>query len=423
MPKRSTTTQLVEFYNDILKYLEVNNQYDVLYLDLSKAFDRVPHNLLLKKLKCFGYNGTLLNWFADYLSHRKQRVTIEGSASSYSMVTSGVPQGSILGPLLFNYYINDLLCTINDPGASIYLYADDAKVGYGIGNIQSCLKLQNVLNDIISWSSLWGMLFNVDKCVSMSFSHKPQTIAYNYTINGVVISRVNSFTDLGIIVNSRLKWDEHICSCIKKANQKLGLIKRVTGFTCSSDIKLLCYTAIVRPHLEYCPQVWFCNSKKLLLNIEAVQRKATKYILNDYASSYTDRLISLQLTPLSMRKDYLDIVFFYNCINGLIDINLAALPNFVDNSYTRTRLGLDDLLLYNSRSRYNLFDKFYTNRISKSWNCLPYNIRCLELTPMGHNSTFKNELKKYMFDHLCHSFDSSNPCTWVLSCNCFTCRP
>jgi hypothetical protein len=373
-------------------------------------------------MQSFGFNGTLLHWFTNYLTHRQQRVVIEGHSSRLTMVKSGVPQGSILGPLLFNYYINDLFKCVTDTNCTLFLYADDAKIGYGIKDNISCHNLQNELNNVVNWSKKWGMLFNVNKCVLMSLSYSPKIVEHNYYINNSVVTRVNNFTDLGITINSRLKWDGHINSCVKKANQKLGLIKRITGYTCSTDVKLLCYTSIVRPHLEFSSQMWSCHSKKLLLSIESVQRRATKFILNDFISDYHTRLSLLSLLPLSLRRNYLDLVFFFNCVHDLVDINTEILPLFIVHDNIRTRQDHDDHLVHSNRVRSHLYECSFTQRIGKIWNTLPYELRKIELTAMGHNSTFKRELKLHIFNFMNTEFDVNNTCKWVLKCDCNNCR-
>jgi hypothetical protein len=346
MNRKSTTTQLLEFYNYVHDKLDKNSQVDVAFLDLSKAFDRVPHNLLLLKLKTFGINGPLLNWFKNYLSCRKQCVVLEGHKSRYSVVTSGVPQGSILGPLLFLYYINDIFKCINSTDTSLFLYADDAKIGHVINNVDDCKLLQSELESLYVWCNTWGMAFNVTKCVFMSFSKNIILTTYPYNIRNVSLNRVTKFTDLGILINDKLEWDDHINNCIKRANMRLGLIKRTTGYPCSTEVKLLCYTSLVRPILEFTSQLWTCNyNKKLMKNLESVQRRATKYILCDLNSSYDERLCKLSLLPLSFRREFLDLLFYYNCIHDIVDMNLNQFPQFIVHINPRTRQNYDDLQL------------------------------------------------------------------------------
>jgi hypothetical protein len=422
MGKRSTTTQLLEFYNNVHLSLENVKQFDVAFLDLSKAFDRVSHTLLIHKLTSYGFNGKLLNWFMAYLKNRKQTVIVNGACSDQSVVSSGVPQGSILGPLLFLYFINDVFKYIDNDSALLYLYADDAKIGHPINSISDCLNLQKCLDNMSMWCKDWGMVFNTSKSVTMSFCKGKQSVANQYVLDGTPIIKVSEFVDLGILVTEKLSWDAHIDSQVKKANQRLGLVKRTTGYSCNTDVKLVCFTSLVRPLVEFTSQLWAGNyTKKSLLKLESLQRRASKFILNDYVSPYDVRLTRLKLLPLSYRREFLDLVYFYNCINSLIDMETSHLPIFITHNTVRTRLANDDLLLSVPKVKYMTYNKYYMCRITRLWNALPLDIRNVELTTSGCNTSFKRSLKDWFFEHLINSFESSNTCTWSICCKCFNC--
>jgi hypothetical protein len=315
-----------------------------------------------------------------------------------------------------------MFSAITNTDVNMYLYADDAKLCFGINNINDCVVLQTQLTKLIEWSNKWGMVFNPLKCVIMPFSINGNPIHYNYRINNQTLQRVNMYNDLGVQVSSNLKWDTHINTCVKRANQRLGLIKRVTGYSCNSEVKLLCYTALVRPLLEFNSQVWSCSSRKIIKTIESVQRRASKYILNDFISDYQTRLVKMNLLPLSYRREYLDIVFFYNSLHDLNDMNMNVLPFIANNALRRTRLAMDDLLLIMIKSKYVSYDKFYCKRICLLWNQLPYTLRNTQLTEAGFNSTFKSELKYYLHNMLLNKFKDNDLCTWSLKCTCHLCR-
>jgi hypothetical protein len=417
VPMKSTSTQLVEFYNEIYRNIDNKIQCDVVYLDLSKAFDSVPHHLLLLKLQAFGISGSLLKWFTNYLSQRRQRVVIEGHSSNYLEVISGVPQGSILGPLLFLFYINDITECIGN-SASLFMYADDSKISKCISSVNDCHSLQKSLDDITEWGRVWGMTFNPSKCFVMSFKNNRNKFEFEYLINNSVLNRVHSITDLGIIVSDDLKWENHINFIVNKANKRLGLVKRCIGYNCSVAVKLTCYKAIVRPLLESNSVTWFCNNKRLLTKIETVQRRATKYILNDYNSEYNDRLTLCNLLPLSLRRDFLDGVFLYNIIN---DLSLAKInvQFMVDTHRSRQN---DDLMLVRYNSNTLCYDKFFTNRIVRIWNALPHDIRATDLTESGKNTSFKNLFKNWLFTYYNEHFNVWNTCTWHVYCGCTACK-
>jgi hypothetical protein len=420
MARRSTTSQLVEFYNNIYNNCDNKTQSDVIFLDLKKAFDSVPHNLLLLKLHSFGINGKLLDWIRNYLSGRKQRVIINGKTSKYKEVISGVPQGSILGPLMFLLYINDMNKSITDINTSVYLYADDSKLVRKINTILDCMALQNSINELSHWAKTWGLRFNPMKCSIMSFvSGTPHKILYNYNMENVTLSRTGSFVDLGVTVCDNLKWDLHIDNITSKANKRLGLVKRCIGNDCSLQVKLTCYTSLVRPLLESCSCVWACTTKKLLTKIETVQRRASKFITNNYNMDYDLRLSLCNLLPLSLRRDYLDLVFLYNYIHDLVDVNISVA--FVTQNRV-TRNVDDDLRIVCNRLKHLFCEKLFINRVARTWNKLPYDIRCLELTESGLNTTFKKDLKLWLTKFFHESFNVYDNCSWHIYCGCTLCR-
>jgi hypothetical protein len=424
MNKRSTSTQLVQFYDKVFKAIDNSKQFDTIYLDFSKAFDCIPHDLLLHKLRRYGFNDRLLKWFGNYLTNRRQRVVIDGSKSKYLLVKSGVPQGSILGPLLFLYYINDIFSYINDFDVDLSLYADDAKIGKQINSINDCFIIQRCLDNLINWSKIWGMEFNIRKCVVMSFSNCKNKVIFDYIMNNSRLIRDNSFVDLGVTITDNLTWDKHIENCVTKANKRLGLIKRCTGYKCSMNVKLKCYTSLVRPILEYNTVIWSCNNKRMLCKVESLQRRATKYIVADFNIDYKSRLILCNLLPLSLRRQFLDCVFVYNSLMNLNDLNILSYLGMVNLNATNTRYqtNLDELMFKTSRTLHELYGKFITKRIIGLWNVIPYNIRSLELTEQGYNSTFKKALKNWFGEYFAENFSTDHTCTWLVKCSCSDCR-
>jgi hypothetical protein len=386
-------------------------------LDFSKAFDCISHELLILKLKTYGINGKLLLWFGNYLHDRKQRVVVNGSSSNFINVLSGVPQGSILGPLLFDLFINDIFNYVNG-NPELYLYADDAKLGMEVNSMEDKMELQNNLNNLITWSHKWGMTFNPKKCVYMSFNRTCKiNYDYVYSIGNIPLVKVSQFNDLGVIVKHNLTWDEHINSMLKKANMRLGYIKRCTGYSCNMNTKLICYKALVRPILEYASPLWHCN-KNNIGKLESLQRRATKYITNDFDNDYLSRLDKCDLLPLSIRREFLDDVFLYNNINSIIDSDLLNNVKFVnDNSRNK-----DELMLLPRRLNLEIFRTYYTNRLVQSWNNIPFEIRSCDLTDSGSNRNFKNNLKEWLLEQYKSNFDVMNTCTWNTYCLCAQCR-
>jgi hypothetical protein len=418
-PGRSTSSQLIKCYTEISLNLENNYQTDVIYLDLAKAFDSVPHNLLLEKLKKFGIGGKLLKWLQNYLTGRKQRVVVEGYSSSYKPVLSGVPQGSILGPLLFLYYINDIYEGIlND--SKVYLYADDSKIFKRVITITDCENLQRDLNYLSIWSKTWGLKFNETKCKIMSISRKKNKILYDYNLNEYPLERVNVFCDLGVLITDDLTWEVHIRDMIRKANQRLGLVRRSLGYMCCMEAKLLAYKSLIRPLLEYCSVLWFQPyNKKLLKLLETIQRKSTKYILNNYDMNYSTRLSSCMILPMSYRFEYLDILFTYGLISGLVDMDVNSIIKISDTEHT-TRYTEDCIRLVIPKVKTDYQLNFYTCRAVSCWNSLPNYL--LNINEFENELSFKKELKNYYLEKVRSLFNEDRTCTWVSACKCWNCK-
>ena len=206
LQNRSSLHQLLLFLKNIFDGFKINSQTDVIYLDFRKAFDSVAHNELLAKLWHFGITGNLWKWFRGYLSSRMQCVKLDGILSHPLPVVSGVPQGSILGPLLFLIFINDIPETVTS--SDLLLFADDTKCFKTIGNPSDCHSLQQDLQQLSDQNHLWNQHFNENKCVCIHLTTKGP-ITHQYCINDVTVSVQTQHRDLGIIISSDLSWDEH----------------------------------------------------------------------------------------------------------------------------------------------------------------------------------------------------------------------
>ena len=288
--------QLLVFVNEILNAKQTNSGLDVLFLDISKAFDTVAHHILLTKLHKCGISGKLLKWFHAYLTDCVQCVCINNQLSDFLPVTSGVPQGSILGPLqalLFAIYINDLPDCIGSSHS--LLFADDTKCFKTISRCSDISLLQQDLNQLSIWSTINCLLFNGSKSVHLHFWK--QFGLHQYNINGKTVTTADQHKDLGIIISSNLTFSLHYKTISAKAYKMLGLLRRAFE-THSTIVKKKLYLSLVRSQLTYCSQIWRPFLHKDILFIEKIQRRATKYILNDYNSSYKMRLIQLKLLPL-----------------------------------------------------------------------------------------------------------------------------
>ena len=296
IPRRSCCTQLLHALNNWTLSLDEHLSTDVVYFDFSKAFDSVPHTRLLLKLQAYGINGQLLNWFKNFLTGRRQCVKINSVLSSWSQVSSGVPQGSVLGPLMFALYINDLPSLVS---SQLLMFADDIKLYRCIRSAEDCLVLQNDINIMLDWSKQWLLSFNVSKCKVLHIGSTPYT--GNYTLEGIQLEKLDNFRDLGIQIDSKLKFHIHTNTVVRKAYRVLGLI--CNSFECKdSDVMVKLYKTLVRPIIEYNNVLWgpfyVLDNQK----IERIQRKATRIIPSISHLSYHDRLRHLNLPSLQHRR-------------------------------------------------------------------------------------------------------------------------
>ena len=244
---RSTTLQLLKVLDSWTEYLESGGQIDVIYTDLEKAFDKVPHKRLISKLRSYKINEDVIAWIQAFLENRKQRVHINGKYSQWASVLSGIPQGSILGPLLFIIYINDLVEACNN-GSTIFLYADDAKIFKHILTETDKIALQKDLDSACTWTERWLLKLNVNKCKFVSYGRNYDYQA-NYTLHDTNLERLENFKDLGVLFDSKLKFGEHIQEKINKAYNILGVIKRNFKFLPEKSFVML-YKSMLPSHLE-----------------------------------------------------------------------------------------------------------------------------------------------------------------------------
>ena len=245
-----------------------------MFTDFSKAFDTVPHERLPLKLDQVGIKGKLLTWISSFLLNRRQRVLIDGASSEWCDVTSEVPQGSILGPLLFIIYINDI-----GKGSSSHtgLCADDCTISKEVTSYQDCLSLQDDLKSLSRRANKWQLSLYTGKCKVMCILCKQNIPTFQYHISNNNLELVEPFKYLGVKLNNKLTWDDHTLQVASKAQRILNLLRRTM---CGSPrgAKIRAYTALVRPHLEYSAPVWTPHLQNLSCSIEKVQKQAARWI-------------------------------------------------------------------------------------------------------------------------------------------------
>ena len=367
-PGRSCVTQLLEVLDEWSDWMDSGFSIDTIYLDFSKAFDSVPHQRLFLKLEKLGFSGTILDWIKSFLLNRKQSVRINKTLSSWSDVVSGVPQGSVLGPVLFLIFINDLPDTID---GIVKIFADDCKAYTKISSVDDSNKLQENLDLLCDWSNIWKLNFNASKCKVMHIN--PGTSdddIYNYTMlddadNNVALSVVTEEKDLGVTFEPNLKFEKHITNIINKAQRILALIHH--SFDCmDQEMFIILYKSIIRPLLEYGTCIWSPYLKKDIRRLEAVQRRATKFVKNISHLSYEERLRALGLPTLEYRRERNDMLQIYRALHGIDDIDCSRLFTLAPLNITRGH----NWKLFHKQCRTTQRLNSFSIRVVDRWNSL-----------------------------------------------------
>ena len=409
--KRSSLSQLLACFSKITDSIDSKVPVDVIYLDLSKAFDSVPHQELLFKLWRLGITGPLWQWFKTYLLNRSHFVTFKEESSSCLPVLSGVPQGSVLGPLLFLIYINDITDSISV--SSPYIFADDAKLVKSINDLSDNLLLQNDITTFSAWSNEWKIALNALKCAAIRFSLASVDPSPVYSINDTPIVFSSTFRDLGVVVSSNLSWSTQINQVCSKAYRSFHLIKRNFKHSSPITLKKNLYFALIRSHLSYCSQLWRPHLLKDIKSLEKIQRRATSYILSDYASNYKSRLLNLNLLPLMYWLELQDLMFLIKCIKDPPDnFNIY---DYISFSTSITRSATHHNLTHKYK-RTSIGRHFYFNRIVRLWNTLPD----IDLTQSC--TAIKSLILTHFWSHFKTNFNSDNYCTYHFLCPCPNCH-
>ncbi len=369
--QRSCITQILEALDTWTSIIEEEDTVDSIYLDFAKAFDSVPHQRLLTKIKALGIDGKVLAWLAAFLSNRRQCVHVNGSTSGWSDVVSGVPQGSVIGPVLFVIFINDMPNHINN---FISLFADDAKLFGKSTTPTDRASIQEDLNTLQQWSEKWQLSFNASKCKTLHLGKENVRHGYSMasTSGQVTLEQTTCEKDLGVLIDDKLSFDEHISQAVKRANTKLAMIRR-TFTHLDKNMLVQLYTSLVRPILEYGNVIWSAHLQSHINQLEGVQHRATKMLSTISHLSYPDRLKELNLPSLSFRRMRGDVIEMYKyCHNKYnVDNKPFTLLNDVNNQSVTRNHGFK---VRKEKTTNAVRSRFFGNRVANTWNALPASI-------------------------------------------------
>jgi len=389
LTNRSTQTNLLSCLNNWVELLDQRSCVDVLYLDIAKAFDTVSHRKLLFKLGKYGISGRLLLWIKSFLSNRRQCVKINSTCSDFSVVGSGVPQGSVLGPVLFLLYINDLPDVLRD--CSISIFADDSKIFFKADTGEDCAKIQSDINRVLSWCENWQLSVAAAKCNILHIGRANSK--QMYTMGGNVIASISDMRDLGVLVSDDLKFSKHIGQICTAALQRVNLIFR--AFTSrNTEMLVKTYIVYVRPLLEYNTCVWSPFLVSDIMRIEKVQRYFTRRLFVRENLTYEERLDLLGLESLELRRIVFDLLEVFKIVKGQSHIQF---DDFFEYKLDRRTRGHRFQLRHRRAARLEVCKNWFAFRVVTLWNSLPETV--VESPSL---SVFRNKLKSCELHNHCH---------------------
>ena len=384
---RSCTTNLLEFLEVVTESADKGVPMDVIFLDFAKAFDKVPHQRLMTKIKSFGIQGKVHGWIEAWLSGRTQRVVLNGQSSSWSEVLSGVPQGSVLGPVLFSLFIHD----IDEAGRKLDIlrkFADDTKGAKRITSKDDNQAMQDTLNELNEWAQRWGMAFNIPKCKVMHVGRGNP--GFEYQMNGHRLATTDQERDIGVTMTKNLRPKTQ---CERAANTATTVLKQIERAFHFRDrvVFLRLYKQYVRPHLEFAVQAWSPWTAGDIECLEKVQKRAINMVSGLRGNSYTEKLKEVGLPTLEERRKEFDMIQTFKILHGFdrVDEKQWFERANTNGGQMRTRIQADDLNLRQKFGNTETRRNFFSERVVLNWNSIPRDLKTAKTV-----GSFKNGLRK-----------------------------
>ena len=393
MPRKSCLTNLLDFLEKLSLQVDLGKAVDVLYLDFAKAFDKVPHCRLRKIMEAHGISGQVLHWIQNWLTGREQCVVLNGEVSDNQPVTSGVPQGSVLGPILFVIFINPLDLVIKEIVEILSKFADDTKTAMIVQDEEDAKQFQKLIDKLVKWAEDWQMEFNASKCKIMHVGRGNKK--FNYTMGGyapagTILAKVEEEKDVGVIVASNLKPSKQCSTAARKANVIVGQMARAFSYRDKKTwIKI--YTVYVRPVLEYSVQAWSPWLQADIDALEDIQKRVIRMTSGLKSDNYEDKLKEVGLSTLKQRRMRGDMIQTWKILHGHDNVDEKTwFVRAAETAARTTRQSDSRFNIVGSRANTDLRKNTFSIRVVNKWNSLPE-----ELKSVSTLVAFKN-----MFDKL-----------------------
>ena len=372
VPRRSCVTNLLEYLEEVTAALDAGDPYDTVMIDFRRAFDVVPFRHLLRKLEAHGILGNLLRWFDEWTNGRQQRVVINGRNSEWADVISSAVQGSVIGPILFLIFINDIDFVVDEEETKVFKFADDSKFGRRIRSNRDSEILQADLDGVARWADQNGMSLHPQKTVVMHFGHNNPH--HQYSLSGMPILSAECARDLGVKININCTPTDNVVEVTKKANSVLAQLRRTTVSRSQVMVTSL-YKTYVRPIVESSIQAWNPWLRHDVDCIEKIQRRATKLVSGIGSRPYEERMQVCGLTSLEDRRVRGDLIQCFKIMNNLTDIEKSKFFTFTKDRHGKNTRGAAEDLLVPQLTRLDTRKFFFSNRVVNPWNDLPMHIR------------------------------------------------
>ena len=386
---RSTLSQLLEHHDEIVKMLETGQNVDVIYLDFAKAFQKCDHGLLLHKLKSLGITGKLARWIGSFLAGRKQRVVVDGQTSTSYTVTSGVPEGTVLGPLLFLIYVHDLGDDITSTKAK---YVDDMKVKKAVKKEEDVEELQDDLEKLYCWAENNSMQFNGKKFQVVRYGPnkdiKDETTYFTENTKEV-IERFETLRDLGVILSDTGKFEDHVEHVEKKVRQKIGWVLR-TFYCRRPEFMKTLWKTLILPHIDYASQLWMPIKSMQIQKVEKLQKDFLRRIPMLRTQNYWQQLNTMKMISIQRRLERYRIIYMWKVLEG-------SVPNcgveVKEEGRTGRRVNLPKIETKAAADVKALREQTFQVNGAQLFNSLPVSIRNMTKCPIDD---FKEKLDKYL---------------------------